>query len=56
MRLRRYLERLYDTICSRQEIHVEHLRVEEVLSDRLSAAEGRLCFYDIDELLYSTDQ
>ncbi len=37
---------MYDTICSRQEIHVEHLRVEEVLSDRLSTVEGRLCFYD----------
>ncbi|MEE8390399.1 MAG: DUF6516 family protein [Anaerolineae bacterium] len=46
VRLRRYLERLYDTICSRQEIHVEHLRVEKVLSDRLGAVEERLCFYD----------
>ena len=46
MRLRRYLERLRDTIYSRREIHVEYFRVEEVLSDRLGAIEGRLRFYD----------
>lgn len=50
MRLRRYLERLRDTIYSRQEIEVEYLRVEEVLADRLGAIEGRLRFYD-DSLL-----
>jgi len=52
--LRRYLERLRDTIYSRQEIKVEHLRVQEVLSDRLGAIEGRLRFYD-DSLLEFTD-
>ena len=46
MRLRRYLERLRDTIYSRREIHVEYFRIAEVLSDRLSAIEGRLCFHD----------
>ncbi len=50
MRLGRYLERLRDTICSRREIEVEYLRVEEVLADRLGAIEGRLRFYD-DSLL-----
>ena len=50
MRLGRYLERLRDTICSRREIEVEYLRIEEVLADRLGAIEGRLRFYD-DSLL-----
>ncbi|MFQ5813483.1 MAG: DUF6516 family protein [Anaerolineae bacterium] len=50
MRLRRYLERLRDTIYSRRELEVEYLRVEEVLADRLGAIEGRLRFYD-DSLL-----
>jgi hypothetical protein len=46
MRLRQYLERLRDTIYSRREIEVEHLRVEEILPDRLGAIGGRLRFYD----------
>lgn len=46
MRLRRYLERLHNTIYSRREIHVEYFRVEEVLSDRLGAIAGRLRFHD----------
>ena len=50
MRLRRYLERLHDTIYSRREIEVKYLRIEEVLADRLGAIEGRLRFYD-DSLL-----
>jgi hypothetical protein len=52
--LRRYLERLRDTIYSRQEIKVEYLRVQEALSDRLGAIEGRLRFYD-DSLLEFTE-
>lgn len=54
MRLRRYLERLRDTIYSRREIEVEYIRVEEVLADRLGAIEGRLRFYD-DSLLVFTE-
>jgi len=54
MRLRRYLERLHDTIYSRREIKVEYFRVEEVLADRLGAIEGRLRFYD-DSLLEFTE-
>lgn len=54
MSLRRYLERLRDTIYSRQEIKVEYLRVQEALSDRLGAIEGRLRFYD-DSLLEFTE-
>ena len=50
MSLRRYLERLHDTIYSRREIEVKYLRIEEVLADRLGAIEGRLRFYD-DSLL-----
>ena len=50
MRLRRYLERLRDTICARREITVEYLRVEEILPDRLGAIGGRLRFYH-DSLL-----
>lgn len=46
MRLRQYLERLCATIYSRREIHVEHLRIEEILPNHLGAIEGRLCFYD----------
>ncbi len=46
MRLQRYLERLFDTVHSRQEILVEHFRIEEVLPDRLAAVEGRLRFPD----------
>jgi len=46
VRLRRYLRRLQDTIYSRREIEVEHLRIEEMLPDRMGAIEGRLRFYD----------
>ena len=46
MRLKRHLRRLQDTIYSRREIEVEHLRIEEALPDRMGAIESRLRFYD----------
>ncbi len=52
MRLRRYLERLRNTIYSRQEIYVEHLGIEEVLVDHLGAIRGRLRFYDGSLLVF----
>ncbi|MCX6030316.1 MAG: DUF6516 family protein [Chloroflexi bacterium] len=53
MRLQRYLERLFDTIHSRQEILVEHFHIEEVLPDRLADVEGRLPFSDGSLLEFS---
>ncbi|MCB9434836.1 MAG: hypothetical protein H6668_22975 [Ardenticatenaceae bacterium] len=56
MRLRRYLNRIYDTLRIRQEIRIVSLRVEEIEPNQEGLVEARLQFWDgsqlyIDEVL-----